>query len=92
MTTLSLRPFVATVTAFVAVVYLACAALFLAVPDAARGLFGLWFHGIDLQAIAREAGLTEVAAGFVTSLIATAILAALFAVLWNRFHSKEVTR
>jgi len=84
---LQLNHFVATVTSFIALIYLVCAfALYLA-PKASLQFFSQWFHGIDLTAIAKVPTLGEIILGFFTALVATIVLSAVFVWLWNYFYT-----
>ena len=87
---LSYKPFVWTMTIFVALVYIVCALALALAPNATFAIFDQWFHGLDLQQIATTPTFGDTVPGFFTSLIATILGSSLFVGLWNPFAKAEV--
>jgi len=85
---LDIKHFVASVTTFISVIYIICAAVILIAPIESIKFFNLFFHGIDLSRIAKSAILSDVVLGFVFSVIITVILSALFVYIWNKYYEK----
>ncbi len=83
MNRLKIKQFVLAVTAFVFVVYSACAIFTLLAPEAALKLFGQWIHAVDLTKIASVPTVSGVFAGMITITLATIVASAFFVLLWN---------
>ena len=82
-----------TLTAFVSVVYIVCAAITLVAPGFILALSNLWAHALNVEAIANNTpNAVELVAGFVASAIAAAVFSALFVVIWNFFAEQEVKK
>lgn len=79
---------ISTVTTFAGLLYIVCAALFFVIPETALKLFGLMAHGIDLTKIAKTPAIGETVIGFFVTIIITAVLTAVFVVLWNKFDER----
>lgn len=80
---------VQTVATFTGIVYVVCAFFVLVAPQGTLRFFDMWFHGINLSAIAEATALSDVIFGFFTAVIAASLGAALFVKLWNTFGGKQ---
>jgi len=85
---LNSKHFVITMTSFVGIVYLLCAALVLMAPVTSIKVANLAFHGLDLTKITKTIGFVDIVYGFVVSIIATIIYSAIFVAVWNYFYNK----
>lgn len=69
-----------------AIIYVVCAVAFWLAPRGATNFFNYLFHGIDLASVGTKAlTLGSAAIGFVIAVVGAAVIAAIFAAVYNRF-------
>lgn len=73
------------VATFFAVLSLICALAIAIVPELSKSLFGLWFHGIDLETIWNTSNISfiRVIYGLISSFVSAYIATWLFVVIYK---------
>lgn len=82
------KHFILTMTTFIAIVYITCAALVSMAPITSMKVANTIFHGIDLTEISKTVSFLDIFYGFIVSIVATVIYSFIFVTTWNYLYER----